>query len=248
MRFRLRSIGICFCSAVLQFTAFVLPTEATVTRQTDPNQPIWLPRARARVSRGVYSEILKSLEGRLQAPAGPWLIADLSLRLENSDLPCQPIRNDPSLQRGEQTNDPMNPHQAIIAPQGRERDFHELLDDYDHHCHDLIEFSPSDFGREVRIELLDEEQQRELTPPYEPYEPPHPDPNTIWLPAPPVPPKPKSKYADAAGFVQFGEVFFNRRHTVAMVLARDGGVHWTVLEKREGVWTTLSWRSMHLFF
>ena len=167
----------------------------------------------------------------------------MSLRVADPGTPCKPSSVDQPAGTLEEPIGPLNPHHAIIAPLGREQDFRELLDDFDSHCHDLIEFDPRDFASDAHIKILSLEQQQELQTPRELYGPPHPDPKTIWLPGPP---KPKVESADVQGSASLSEVFFNRRRTVAMVLAETGGFSWTVLERHQNAWQELPWRSMHV--
>ena len=218
--------------------------QAKEGKQTDSYQAIWLPRARAEASRKVYSQIFESLERRDHSIApGFWVVPDISLRMADPEVPCKLVHHDQLLQGSDWLAHTLNPHEAVKAPADRERDLRELLDDFDRHCHDLIEFDASDFETAFHVYLLNEQDQKGAPQPRD--GPPLLDPNTVWVP---VLPKPQSEIVKAQGYARVGEVFFNRRHTVAMVLTQAGSIFWTVLELRGGVWQPVRWRTLTLNF
>jgi len=191
--------------------------------------PIPMPPDRAADSYHIYSVLLPV--GELGGPGWPrklWLLSDTTVPLVPPDQPCL-------AQEIDGIN--MNPHVAIIPPPDRVQDFNELLDDFDHRCHESIQLTAESFNLVVPLRLLNQTEQDEfIRSRFDPNASSDADVLT-------------AHYKGAPGLSRFSEVYFNAHHTVAMVYATSwcGGLcaqsYWEVLAFEDGAWKPLGWRS-----
>lgn len=159
------------------------------------------------------------------APRSQWLVEDTTKAVP-LDNPCASGLN-------------MNPHQSINPPQERQRDFAEVLADYDAHCHDRYQLDGSNLRLKLPVRLLDEDARERYVSGVSGYMPPGND----IMRAPPTP----DQFKGSAGMHSFTAVFFNRAHTLAMteIGMYCGGLcgmwRWVVLERKNGEWQVLPW-------
>ena len=210
----------------------------------DAYQAIWMPRDRFQAARQVYSAVLETSDvAGIPLPAH-WLIRNMTGRVE-PDAPCTA--------KGAEA-DVMNPHVAVTAPPGGERDLAEMLADFDRHCHDLIQLEVRDFAPEAHVRLLDADQQARFQHLFceskeASFMEPNFDPRTVWAPPPPAPAV-DPMFVDADGPESLSEPYFNRQHTVVMVsvnsFCRSGRASWVVLQRQHGRWQRVGWRTQNL--
>lgn len=112
-----------------------------------------------------------------------------------------------------------------LPPDNRRQDFAEMLEDFEFHCHDRIALDKEVWTGPVPVRLLNAAEQQEFISILS--ERPRPD-----------------KYKGAPALFAFSEVYFNAKHTLALVYATQncgmqcGEGFWTVLVLENGEWKT----------
>jgi len=189
---------------------------------TMPVPPIPMPADRAEDSYQIYSLLMpgREFEGD---KAAKWVIADTTISAVNLGT--------------------MAPDVAFIkVPVGSEADFHDLLSDFFVHRQETIHLTPDGFKLPTPFVLLNQEQTRLYGS------------NIIGLM---VLGETMSKaeqdmrqlVSGAVGLNKFSEVYFNSRHTMAMVYTVQecgptcGAGYWVVLGRKDGRWKDLHWMS-----
>lgn len=171
-------------------------------------------------------------------PHGQFLVEDTTVQMVPSDKPCIP--DHPNGKR-DYTN-MLNPHDAVTPPDGDREDYNEILADFDKHCHDRAQLDPSAWALSAPfrapIHLLNKDQQGEFQRSRFGSNPNDPE-NKVLT----------EKYKGAPGLYTFSEVYFNARHTVALVYAGVwcGGLcgqwRWNTFRLIEGQWKPIRWNS-----
>jgi hypothetical protein len=186
--------------------------------------PIPMPAERAVASYEIYAALIPS--GETAGPTWPhdlFLVGDTTITVVQPDKPCR-------IQPG--TDDIMNPHFAVYpAPEDR-KDFEEILQDFDKHCHEQLILHP--WKSALPIRLLNDNEQKE----FEITRNPRNRDSAI-----------ARKYEGAAALYGFSQVYFNAHATVAMVYVTTwcgnvcGQGWWSAFALRDGRWRSLRWRS-----
>ena len=182
-----------------------------------------MPLDRADESYAIYSMLLTSgpIEWR-DAPRRQWLVEDTTTATP-LDSVCHPTGPGPA----------MDPHTAVTAPEERQAEWHELLEDFDRHCHDVIKLESADFHVALPLHVLDEAARNR----YRSEQGGRRQTDAAKLP----------EFPDASGLHRFSEVYFNSHHTLALVEqgmwcgGLCGNWSWVVLERRDGAWHMLPW-------
>ena len=129
----------------------------------------------------------------------------------------------------------MNPHVALHPTPGQAKDYAELLEDFDLHCHDRVVLTAEPFKLRVPLHVLTKAEQDEFIATR--FGAGKPDASVA------------AKYKGAPGLSYFSEVYFNAHHTVAMVYGWGwcGGLcgqgFWAVFGLQDGEWKQLRWNS-----
>lgn len=186
--------------------------------------PLSMPADRAEDSYRIYSQLISGIEFRGSGePHEPWLIADTTLTQIQT----------------------MDPRTSIKPPDVRLKEFRELLDDYDRHCNQRIHLTHEAFKLPTSFFLLNEAQQHEFAQ-YQEFR------HVLSNDALALATAHAAEYKDASGIASFSQVYFNKRHTLAMVFKAwscggqlCGQYSWNVLELQNGVWKQLPW--VHVF-
>jgi len=193
--------------------------------------PIPMPSDRATDSYLIYSSLLPLGEAAsADWPHDMWLVRGVTVSAVSSSEPCQP---EPSAEQ--QRTAFMNPHVVVHPPASRMQDFNEILADFDAHCHDHISLSATAWQTKVPVHLLTPAEQKEFE-------------STRWEKADEAV---KAKYQGASGLYSFGEVYFNERHTVALVYATHwcgylcGEGFWFAFAFENGRWSLQQWATDH---
>ena len=163
-------------------------------------------------------------------PHGMWLIQDATVPVVPLDEPCKPKTSARPRHHGS-----MNPHVAVHPPPSRVQDFNEILADFDVHCHDRVSLSATAWQTTVPVHLLTSDERTE----FEDSRSEKADESA------------KAKYRGASGLYGFSEVYFNDRHTVALVYATHwcGGLcgegFWFAFVLDDGRWKQQQWATTH---
>ncbi len=201
-----------------------LPVRAQQSTTDNLSSPI--PLERRMESFAIYAKLLPNGETALpQWPHAMWLVQDATVTVVPDGQPCAPAPG-PDVS-------PMNPHEYVHPTPDHGEDFKEILEDFDRHCHDRLMLQPDIWHLSVPVLLLTPEEQREAQ-------------ETQFgtrgdgdLGA---------KYKGASAIFGFSEVYFNKRHTVAMVFLVDwcgnlcGHESWLALALEDGRWKPLPWQ------
>lgn len=182
----------------------------------------------------IYSSLLPLGETASQGwPRGLWLVEDKTVTVVRQDHPCVPPASSNPLGH---LDDSMNPHFAVHPPDIYQKDFDEILADFDAHCHESTPLDPDPklWGLSATLRLLTPEEQKEFrsTRSREPH-----DQAAV------------EKYKGAPALYGFSEVYFNARHTVALVYATHwcgnlcGQGLWIALALENGHWKRLPWNA-----
>ncbi len=187
---------------------------------------ISLPADRVVDSYAIYSQLLPSnvIEWG-NVPRSQWLVEEAT-HAEPLGRACT-------------SEDSMNPHEGIRAPESRRAEFAEVLADFDAHCHVRYELDPRAFHLELPVRLLNARDRDRFVQGVAGYRPPS---NAI-MQAPATP----DEFKGAAGMHSFTAVYFNAAHTLAMteIGMYCGGLcgqwSWVVLERTPAGWHALPW-------
>ena len=124
-----------------------------------------------------------------------------------------------------------NPHLAVHPPADRAQDFQEILNDFDAHCHQRVRLMAGAFSTPAPVRILSPEEQDEF--------------RAALLPGSTA----MEKYRGAPALYSFSQVYFNNRHTVALVYASQscgslcGEGAWHAFALEGGHWKALHWRT-----
>jgi hypothetical protein len=198
------------------------------TRSAAPDPaPIPMPGDRAADSYAIYSSLMP-----LGETANPdwahdyWLVQDATVAVVPVDQPCK-------VEPGPQNTFDMNPNVGVHPTKDRQQDFKEILDDFDAHCHDRVALSATAWQTTVPVRLLTPAEQDEYRA-------------TIGTTSG-ANSEAAKKYKGAPALYGFSEVYFNVRHTVALVYATHwcGGLcgqgFWVAFALEDGQWKRLKW-------
>jgi hypothetical protein len=128
----------------------------------------------------------------------------------------------------------MNPHQAVHPTDDRRQDFAEILQDFDHHCHDRLILDPNSWKVAIPVRLLNAQEQKEFQSTRM-----NSNPSTAAA----------QKFKGAPALYAFSQVYFNAHHTVALVYATHwcGGLcgqgFWIAFALENGKWKPLRWNA-----
>jgi hypothetical protein len=211
--------------------ALLLPAALCGQNKTPAPAVIPMPSNRAVDSYIIYSSLIPLGEtANKDWPHDLWLVKDATITVVPPDQPCRPKPKTVNAARFDST---MNPHIAVHPPDDRKPDFAEILEDFDAHCHDSVALSPSPtlWQTGAPVHLLTPAEQQAFR-----------DVRNTRAETPP-------KYKGAAALYSFSEVYFNARHTVALVYATHwcGGLcgqgMWIALALENGHWKQLHWNA-----
>lgn len=194
--------------------------------------PIPMPADRTVDSYQIYSKLAPPGEIG-DWPYGMVLVEGMTTAIR-ADYPCNPT--------GLMDNDLQNPHSAVTPSKGYYQDFDEILDDFDLYCHDRILLTGGEqWKTSVPVRVLNAAEQEEFVRLLDFFKSrTMPDSERAVL---------EKRYAGATGLSSFSEIYFNKRHTVALVYAAgwcgnmcaEGG--WVGLALQDGEWKRLPWRT-----
>jgi hypothetical protein len=201
------------CVFAIAFSMGFAQQQTTTTPQL---KPMPMPQDLAADSYEIYSQLLPGNQIEWShAPRTQWLVEDTTKAVP-LDSTCA-------------TGGMMNPHKAIQAPQPRQKEFDEVLADFDAHCHDRYQLDAVKLRVELPVRLLDEQARQRYVRGVSSFMPP----NNNIMQAPATP----DEFKGAAGMHSFTAVYFNRAHTLAMteIGMYCGGLcgnwRWVVLER-----------------
>jgi hypothetical protein len=189
---------------------------------TDP--AIFMPADRIADSYKIYSSLLPL--GETAGPGWPHdvlLVQDKTITVVPLDQKC----DDP-------LSATMNPHQAVHPTDDRRQDFAEILQDFDHHCHDRLILDPNSWKVAIPVRLLNAQEQKEFQSTRM-----NSNPSTAAA----------QKFKGAPALYAFSQVYFNAHHTVALVYATHwcGGLcgqgFWIAFALENGKWKPLRWNA-----
>lgn len=203
---------------------------AFAQNSADASAPIPMPDNRAADSYAIYSVLMPVGE-----TAGKnwtrklWLVRDTTQAFIPLNEPCKPTT-------AKQTppDSPTNPHVAVTPSEDRRRDYEEILEDWDSHCHDRLLLDRDAWHTSVPVLLLNEQAQSDFQVRR------NSDVSGVVDP-----------YEGAPALYGFSMVLFNKAHNVAMVYATQwcggwcGDGLWVALALEEGQWKRLRWDSVY---
>jgi hypothetical protein len=203
------------------------------SRENSPEavKPITMPADRAADSYRIYSSLMPLGETAGQGwPHELWIIRDTTVAVVPPNESC-----DPGSKR--QIMD-MNPHTAVQPPEDRRQDFLEILQDFDRHCHDRIALDPKAWSSTTPVRLLNAEEQQRFMRSRGTREV---QPDGVARPEP--------EFKGAPSLYAFSAVYFNAKHTVALVYATHfcgvlcGEGLWFALALEDGKWKQVRWKA-----
>ncbi len=186
-------------------------------------------------SYGIYSSLLPLGEtGGVGWPHGLWLVQNKTVSVVPQDEACVP--KTVSTGTAPRFDDTMNPHVAVHPPGQWQKDFNEILADFDAHCHDRLDLDPNPglWRVSAPLRLLTPEEQKE----FQSTRMGQPSNQAI-----------AEKYKGAAALYGFSRVYFNASHTVGLVYATHwcGGLCgqglWIAVALEGGHWKRLPWNA-----
>jgi hypothetical protein len=186
-------------------------------------------------SYSIYSSLLPLGEtGGIGWPHGLWLVENKTVTVVPQDESCVP--NLESTGTAHRFDDSMNPHIAVHPPDQWRKDFHEILADFDAHCHDRLDLDPNPnlWRVSAPLRLLTPEEQREFQ---------------STRTGQPSKQATAEKYKGAAALYGFSRVYFNAGHSVGLVYATHwcGGLcgqgFWVAVALESGHWRRLPWNA-----
>jgi hypothetical protein len=199
-----------------------------------PPSAVPMPVDRAVDSYLIYSGLLPLGETAGDGwPHQLWLVEDTTITVVQPDKPCQPQPG--SGDSAAAPDSSMNPHNAVHPSPDRRQDYIEILDDFDLHCHERLTLDPTAWKLPVPVRLLTPAEQHEFQ-------------STRFSTAKDS--TAAAKYNGAPALYGFSQVYFNARHTVAIVYATHwcgslcGEGFWIALALENGQWKSLNWSSL----
>ena len=180
----------------------------------------------------IYSSLIPLGETASKTwPHDLWLVEDKTVAVVPQDQPCVPR---PASTTDRHFDLGMNPHTAVHPPDRWRQDFEEILEDFDEHCHERLDLDPDPklWNLSAPLRLLTPEEQKEFQ-------------STRYGKTPDA----QERYKGAPALYAFSEVYFNTRHTVALVYARHwcGGLCgqglWIAVALENGHWKRLPWNA-----
>lgn len=215
-----------FAAVLLMGWAVVCVGQSTATEQP-PTIP--MPADRAAESYAIYSALMPIGETAAKGwPHELWLVRDATVTAVQPNQPCKPVSTQGA------TLPTMNPHVAVHAPLDQQKDFDEILEDFDAHCHDILALDGTLFQTTTPVHLLTPAEQQEFR-----------DDRSTRTPSPEL----AERFAGASALYGFSEVYFNRGRTIALVYATHwcgnlcGQGIWFALRLRDGQWKQLEWNA-----
>ncbi|HEX4066029.1 MAG TPA: hypothetical protein VHZ09_08380 [Acidobacteriaceae bacterium] len=128
----------------------------------------------------------------------------------------------------------MNPHIAVHPPASAAKDFAEIMEDFDAHCHERWSLNPGLWHTTTPVRLATRTEQQEFVHDRSMRTPPQ-----VLT----------DEYAGAPALYGFSEIYFNANHTVALVYATQwcgtlcAERMWVAFAREEGAWKQLSWHA-----
>ena len=197
--------------------------------QTAPRGPARpMPPDRVADSYAIYSKLMPMVAASSQMTS--LAVKATTIPVVSPSEPCLVPPAHTALERAQQHG--MNPHIAVTPPAGGERDYEELLADFDAHCHEQLSLTEEEWATSLPVRLLNDEEEAGFRRS-----------RTVRDSAE------GEKYKGSLGLYSFSEVYFNQQHTVAMVYAVHwcGGLcgqgSWVVFGKKGGTWLKLPWKA-----
>jgi len=216
---------LCLMPALIGLAPAVSTGQSPATASRPP--AIAMPTDRAADSYAIYSSLIPLGETAGQDwPHDFWLARDATVEVVPADQPC---RAEP----GKENQFDMNPHIGVHPTKDREKDFEEILEDFDAHCHDRVALSATAWQTVAPVRLLTPAEQQEFRATRD---------TVVGATS-----EAARKYKGAPALYGFSEVYFNLHRTVALVYATHwcGGLcgqgFWVALALDGGQWKRLKW-------
>ncbi len=206
-----------------------------VAQQSAAVSAMTMPEDRAEDSYHIYGKLIPLGEtAGKDWPHALWLVRDTTLdTIPDGEACAVPPQSDNSaLARAMRTS--MNPHYAVTPSAEDREDYDQIMVDFDTHCHERIRLDAARWpAMNAPVRFLNEGEQTEFE-------------STRFQRAPSV-----DKYKGAPALYGFSQVYFNARHTTALVYATHwcGGLcgqgMWVAPRKdASGNWKTLRWNAI----
>ena len=184
---------------------------------------IAMPADRTADSYSIYSSLMPLGETADKGwPHDLWLVQDTTVTVVAPNEPCNPGPPPDHRVLG------MNPHVAVHPTSNLQQDFVEILEDFDLHCHDRLTLDRNAWTGLVPVHLLNGNEQETFRKS-----------RFDGTPAP--------EFKGAPALYGFSEVYFNAKHTVALVYATHwcgalcGEGFWLGLTLQDGKWKRAQW-------
>lgn len=104
--------------------------------------------------------------------------------------------------------DDFNPHFSVHPDLAYQRDYAEILQDFDGHCHERLRLSNPTWKLAVPVRFVNEKEQEEFE---------------SWRDQETKDPAIAAKFKGAPAIYIFSQVYFNAHHTVGLVYVSDWG-------------------------
>jgi len=222
---------LCLAAAFVLTTTSLVAQKASKSGELPPAIP--MPPDRAADSYRIYSSLIPLGETAGSSwPHDLWLVRNTTITVVNAEQACSPTQGSGQNEGFESS---LNPHGAVHPTDDRLRDFAEILEDFDRHCHDRIILNANSLKLSARVRLLNPEEQKEFE-------------GTRFGPA--KDPAVAAKYQGAPALYGFSEVYFNKAHTIALLYATHwcgslcGQGFWLAFALSDGQWKHLRWNTV----
>lgn len=192
---------------------------------------IAMPEDRAAASYAIYSQLLPAADEMDPLGEKTALITPVTADSAGLGRSCSPKSPD--------LGSFANPHNSVHPPLLAYRDFWEILDDFDAHCHEGFRLNAANLHSRRRLQVLTREEIGEFVSVRGGGLMHHTVPSPELI----------RKYDGASGLYTFSTVFFNKRRTVALVhrdfffgnLGAEGA--WVAFTLVDGRWKAAPWSS-----
>jgi len=164
-----------------------------------------MPPDRVADSVQIYSQLLPELDAaERKLPHELWFLQDATINAVEPDQPCIVVPSKEFYKKGAIYG--LNPHTAIQPPAEHRRNFKEILDDFDSHCHEHWRLKDGSWKMRSPVQLLNPAEQEEFHASH-----------SGCKPNPKADPKLAARYKKGYALFSFSPVYFNHDHTVALV-------------------------------
>jgi hypothetical protein len=220
-----------FALAIASLLSPAAIAQSAATKASDSSKTSPMPADRVAASYIIYSSLIPLGEtAEKDWPHAMWLVQDTTITMVPSDQPCE---GKPGATHFESS---LNPHVAVHPPDSQRQDFNEILADFDRHCHDRVALDSHKWTLSQPVHLLNQQEQKAFQ---------------VSRASETKDPAIVAEYKGAPALYGFSEVYFNLRHTVALVYATHwcgnlcGQGFWLAFGLKDGKWQPLPWNSTH---